>query len=137
MVALCLTTSSSLTKKMNGKQRKKLIIQQYVSGLLALIEEHKEHTQLKVRATTYIINEKIARKMGFKVTQTDSLQKAILFCNYLNIWVSNSIATNKLSLPNVSKTKTFEAKIGQLIEKKTYLKRVNESLQSTIFNVSS
>lgn len=123
-----------IDRKMNGKQRTKLIIQQYLNGLLSLIEKHKDNKQLKVRGTSYIINEKTAKKIGFKVTKTDSLQKTILTFNYFNILISNSIAKNKLSFPNLSKTRTFEAKIGQLVEKRKYLEKLNESLKGTITN---
>lgn len=123
-----------IDRKMNGKQRTKLIIQQYLSGLLSLIEEHKDNKQVKIRGTSYIINKKTAEKIGFKVTKTDFSQKAVLTYNYFNILISNSIAKNKLSFPNLGKTRTFEAKISQLIEKKRYLERLNESLKNTVYD---
>ena len=123
-----------IDKKMNGKQRKVFIIQQYVSGLLSLLEEYKNDKQTKIRGTSYIINKKTARKIGFRIVETDILQKITLTYNYVNILISNSIAKNKLSFPKVNKTRTFESNISQLLERKEYIEKLNKSLKSTIAN---
>lgn len=119
---------------MNGKQRTNFIIQQYLSGLLSFLEEHKNNKQIKIRGTSYIINKRTAEKVGFKIIKTDILQKIILSYNYFNILISYSIAKNKLSFPSLSKTKTFEADIAQLIEKKEFIKKLNKLLKNTIAN---
>lgn len=123
-----------IDEKMNGKQRKILIIQQYLSGLLLLIEEYRDNKQLKIRGTSYIINEKTAEKIGFKLIETNTIQKAILIFNFFNIMISKSIANKKLSFPNLSKTRTFEAEISQLIENKRYIEKLNESLKRAMSN---
>jgi hypothetical protein len=120
-----------IDKKMNGKQRTNFIIQQYLNGLLFLIEECKNNKRMKIRGTSYIINKKTAERFGFKVIDTDVLQKFILSFNYFNILISNSIAKNRLSFPNLNKTITFEAEIGQLIERKKYIQELNKSLNIT------
>jgi hypothetical protein len=119
---------------MNGKQRTDYIIQQYLNGLLILIEEYKNNERMKIRGTSYIINKKTAEKFGFKIIETDILQKFILTFNYFNILISNSIAKNRLSFPNLNKTITFEADISQLLERKEYIQKLNKSLKSTIAN---
>ncbi len=121
-----------IDRKMNGKQRTDFIIQQYLEGLLSFIEAHKNDQQLKVRGTSYIINDRTAKKIGFKIVKTDLLQKFILVYNYFNILISNTIAKNKLSFPNLNKTRTFEANISQLIERKEYIDKLNQSLKSTL-----
>lgn len=118
-----------IDRKMNGKQRTDFIIQQYLEGLLSFIEEHKNDKQIKIHGTSYIINERTAEKIGFKTVETDVLQKVIITYNYFNLLISNSIAKKKLAFPNLSKTKTFETEIGQLIERKEYLERLNKSLK--------
>ncbi|WP_417367223.1 hypothetical protein [Flavobacterium beibuense] len=118
-----------IDRKMNGKQRTDFIIQQYLEGLLSFIEEHKNDNQIKIHGTSYIINERTAEKIGFKSVETDVLQKVILTYNYFNLLISNSIAKKKLAFPNLSKTKTFEAEISQLIERKEYIERLNKSLK--------
>jgi len=118
-----------IDRKMNGKQRTDFIIQQYLEGLLSFIEKHKNDNQIKINGTSYIINERTAEKIGFKIIETDILQKVIITYNYFNILISNSIAKNKLSFPNLYKTKTFEAEINQLVERKEYIERLNKSLK--------
>ena len=123
-----------IDKKMNGKQRTNFIIQQYLDGLLQLIEKYENNKKIKIQGTSYIINERTAEKIGFKIVETNILQKLILIYNYFNILASNSIAKNKLSFPNINKTKTFETDMSQLIERKEYIEKLNKSLISTIAN---
>lgn len=126
-----------IDKKMNGTQRTNFIIQQYLDGLLRLIKEYENDKKMKIRGTSYIINERTAKKMGFKIVETDILQKITLIYNYFNILISNSIAKNKLSFPNLKKTKTFEADVSQLLGRKGYIEKLNNSLKSTIANTRS
>ena len=121
-----------IDRKMNGAQRTNFIIQQYVEGLLSFLEAHKDDTRLKIRGTSYIINERTAEKMGFEMVETDILRKALLMYNYFNVLVSNSIAKNKLSFPNLKKTRTFEADISRLTERKEYIERLNQALKQSI-----
>lgn len=118
-----------IDRSLNGKQRTDFIIQQYLSGLLAFIEKHKTNKQMKVRGTSYIINKRTAEKIGFKVIETNMLQKIILIYNYFNVMVSNSIAKNKLAFPKLSNTKTFEADIGQLLAKRDYIETLSNTLK--------
>ena len=121
-----------IDKKMNGRQRTNFIIQQYLEGLLHLIEKYENDKKIKIRGTSYIINKRTAEKMGFEIIETDYLQKIILIYNYFNILISNSIAKNKLSFPKINRTKTFEADVSQLLERKEYIEKLNQSLKRTI-----
>lgn len=121
-----------IDKEMNGKQRTKFIIQQYMQGLLCLIEEYKDVKEMKIQGTSYILNRRTAEKIGFKIVNPDLLQKAILTYNYPNILISNSIAKKQLSFPNLNRTKTFETDISLLIEREDYIKKLNKSLKSSI-----
>ncbi len=123
-----------IDKKMNGKQRKNFIIQEYLQGLLNLIEKYEDESEMKIRGTSYILNNRTAEKMGFKIIKTDFLQKIILGYNYFNILISNSIAKNKLSFPNLNETITFEAHFKQLSKRKDYIEKLNKSLINTIPN---
>lgn len=123
-----------IDKKMNGKQRTNFIIQQYLDGLLRLIEKYENNKKIKIKGTSYIINKRTAEKIGFEIVETDILQKIILIYNYFNILISNSIAKNKLSFPNINKTKTFETDMNQLLGRKEYIDKLNETLKSTIAN---
>lgn len=119
-----------IDKKMNGKQRTDFILQQYLSGLLSFLEEYQNNNSLKIRGTSYIINERTAEKMGFTLVETDFSRKMILAFNYFNVLLSNSMAKNKLSFPNLNKTKTFEADIQQLLERKNYIEKLNQLLEN-------
>jgi hypothetical protein len=125
-----------LDKKMNGTQRTKLILQLYLQGLLNLIEEYESHknNKLKVRGTSYIINQNTAERIGFKIQKTDFVQKLILTFNYFNILVSSSIAKKKVSFPNLNDTKTFEATLIDLIERKEYISKLNSRLKNAMVN---
>tara|TARA_R110001592_G_scaffold162584_2_gene396009 strand:+ start:147674 stop:148192 length:519 start_codon:yes stop_codon:yes gene_type:complete len=72
-----------LDGNLNGKQRNKFIIQQYIEGLLVLIKEYenKNLDNLTLRGTSYIINERTAQRIGFNVVKSDSLQQIILVLN--------------------------------------------------------
>ncbi|WP_299780247.1 hypothetical protein [uncultured Formosa sp.] len=120
-----------LKHHMNGKQRTNFILQKQIEGVLALIETYENtnsDTNLKIIGTSYIINERTARRIGFKISETEILQKMILIFNYFNILLTNSIAKKKLSFPNLSKTKTFETDLKQLINNKTTLTNLNNAL---------
>lgn len=123
-----------IDRNLNGKQRTKFILQQYLEGLLQLIEEH-EHTHsgdLKIRGTSYIINERTVKRIGFKVVETDGIQSVILLYNYFNLLIANSIAKGKLSFPNMNEIKTFETTLENLIERKDFIRDMNEKLKGTI-----
>lgn len=121
-----------IDRKMNGKQRTNFIIQQYLQGLVALIEKYESDKQMKIRGTSYIINDRTAEKMGFKIVKTDSIEKVILIYNYFNILISNSFAKNRLSFPKLSRTKTFEADISQLLARKEYIEKMNNMFKNAI-----
>ncbi len=123
-----------INKKMNGKQRTDFIIQQYLQGLLNLMEEYKNKTNenLTIRGTSYIVNERTAQRIGFKIVETDFIQRLILSFNYFNILTTYSIAKNKLSFPKLSTIITFEAKLNDLSDRKDFLRNLNNKLKSTI-----
>ena len=125
-----------LDKNMKAKERRNFILQQYVEGLLRLMANYKTDKKLIIRGTSYIINKRTAKKIGFEIRETDNLQKIILYYNYFNILISNSIAKKKISFPNLNNTKTFEAHIDQLLKKKEYIEKLNVSLTRAITHAS-
>jgi len=126
-----------LDKKMNGKQRTAFIIQQYVEGLVNFIETNDDAAEdMLVRGTSYIINERTAKRMGFDVVKTDFLQLLILTYNYFNITATYSLAKGTLRFPKIGRTKTFETSLQRLKERKQYLIELNEKLKSADGTVS-
>lgn len=120
-----------LDNRLNGTQRTNFILQKYLEGILNLIEENEKkcNTSVKIKGTTYILNDRTANKIGLDITKTDFVKKIILMFNYVNILISNSIAKRKISFPNVNNIKTFESELGQLIEQKEFIKGLNNKLK--------
>jgi hypothetical protein len=121
---------------MNGNQRTKFIIQQYLEGLLNLIEENENNSSknIKISGTSYIINDRTAQRIGFKVVKTNYIQKLILIYNYFNVLITYSIAKGELSFPKLKETRTFETKLNELVKRKDFIRDLNEKLKSTIAN---
>ena len=120
-----------LDRKMSGKQRTRFILQQYLKGLLNLLEtyEHKEKDNLKLTGTSYIINHRTAHKIGFSKVPTDFVQKVILSFNYFNLLLSNSIAKAKISFPNINRVQTFETDLKTLRSKEGTISALSEKLE--------
>lgn len=120
-----------IDRRMSVKERTNFIIQQYLQGLLDLIEayENSEQNDLTIRGTSYIFNKRTAEKIGFTAIKTDVTQMIILVFNYFNILLSNSIAKKRLSFPNLSNSKTFETNLTQLLEQKHYIAKLNNKLK--------
>lgn len=122
-----------IDRNQNGVQRTNFIIHSYLRGILKLIEtyEEKDHAGIKVKGTTYILNERTAQRIGFRKVETDVLQQILLVYNYLQLTISNSIAKAKLSFPNLKQVHTFEADISDLIGRKEFIveleKRLNKA----------
>jgi hypothetical protein len=123
-----------LERRMSGTQRTNLILQQYLQGLLHFLEdcEKKGMDHLSLRGTSYVLNERTLKKLGFVIVRPDWIQHLILTYNYINLALSNSIAKNKIALPNLSQTRTFEANIHQLSARKAFIENLNERLKSKI-----
>ena len=123
-----------LDLKMNGKQRTNCIIQQYLEGLLNLIEEkqNSNYQNIKIRGTSYIISDRTAQRIGFKIIKTDYIQRLLLIYNYFNILITYSIAKGKLSFPKLKETKTFETTLNELVDRKDFISSLNDKLKANI-----
>ncbi|SFU56483.1 hypothetical protein SAMN05216480_107148 [Pustulibacterium marinum] len=121
----------AIPKDIPKSSRKRFILQQYLEGLLQLIAtyEVQPDSDIIIRGTSYIINTKTAEKLGFQLKNTEGLQQLILIFNYAQITCANSLANGKLTFPKVSKTKTFEASIQDLIARKERIKELSERLK--------
>jgi hypothetical protein len=123
-----------IDKTLNGQQRTNFILQQYLEGILNLIAvcEKENNTDVKIKGTTYILNERTGHKIGLNSIKTDFIQKLILRFNYVNILISNSIAKRKISFPKLNAIKTFESTIQELIKRRTFIEELNERLKNKI-----
>lgn len=116
---------------LNGGERTKLIMEQYLEGLVNLIDHlQKDNSEnLIIRGTSYIINEMTAQKLGFQVVQTDFLQKCILIYNYFNLVCATSLAKGKLIFPKLGKIQSFEARLDELMERRDFITSLNMKLK--------
>ncbi|CAG2532809.1 hypothetical protein MAR621_03003 [Maribacter dokdonensis] len=122
----------TLDRQMNGNKRTNLIIQQYLQGLLNVMKKYGDgkNDNLKFRGTSYILNKRTAERIGFKMVKPDVLQKSVLIYNYFNILIANSIAKNRLSLPNLNGIRTFEADLNELLDRRDYIAKLNDRLKN-------
>lgn len=121
---------------LNGKQRTNFVIQQYLAGLLNLIEENENNKSenFRIRGTSYILNDRTAQRIGFHIIETDYIQKLILIYNFFNVLITYSLAKGRLTFPKLNETKTFETTLNILVERKGIIRDLNEKLKNSIRN---
>ncbi|UII32476.1 hypothetical protein LVD17_01305 [Fulvivirga ulvae] len=97
--------------------RKAIILLSYLKGLIRMVEKYEQEgrEELVIKGTSYIINERTAQKMGFRLTKTDGGQKLVLALNYIPILIAYSYAKGKISFPDLSKVITLHATVKELI----------------------
>ncbi|MTI26277.1 hypothetical protein [Fulvivirga kasyanovii] len=117
-------------KEVKPTDRKKVILLSYLKGLISVVEnyEHEGREDLVIKGTSYMINERTARKMGFRLIATDSFQKIILILNYIPVLIAYSYSKGKLSFPDLSKVITLKASVKTLAEHKAAMLRLVQRL---------
>lgn len=116
---------------MPAGRRKRLVLAGMIDGLIHLIEHYEEarQTDVTIRMTSYILNERNAEKLGLEKRPTDVLQKLILYYNYFNLSASYSLLARRLRFPPVRSVQTFEGSMADLVKRKPYLQRLAQSRQ--------
>lgn len=117
---------------LNGKERTKLIISSYLKGIIKLINQ--ENDSVKIKGTSYIINEKTANKIGLRKTKTDNIQKLILLFNYVNLLTSIYLAKRIVKFPNLNNIHTYEAEVKDIKKKEVYINQLISKLENTTKN---
>lgn len=125
-----------IDKNMKGKQRTVFVLQQFLEGLLDLIEEQEnsQEAPVKIQGTSYIMNKRTAERIGFKIIKTDVIQRLILIYNYLNLTIMSSMAKGKWVFPKLKDTMTFEADLSDLVAQKAYIEQMNLKFQNSLLN---
>ncbi|MCQ0112634.1 hypothetical protein SAMN04487906_1938 [Zhouia amylolytica] len=120
-----------IDNNMSGRQRTNYIIHQYLEGILDLIDRYDEFKEkdLKIRGTSYIINERTGRRIGFNTIETDNIQKIILIFNYFNVMLTYCIAKGTLSFPNLNQTRTFETSLSRLVAHREHINDLNKKFK--------
>ncbi len=121
----------TITPDLEGRERTKFVLYGYLLGLINLISEYEKRDQadLQIRGTSYIINEQTASRFGLQPVQTDFLQFLILVLNYIPITISYSFIKQRLHFPKISKIKTYEGELSELIRNKEKLIHLKNQLE--------
>lgn len=116
-------------KDMSAGERKRLAMGGMIEGMINLIEDHEraDRHDLKVRTTSYILNERSAAKLGLEKRPTDALQTLILYYNYFNLAASYSLLNRRLTLPSIKSVQTFEGSMSEMVERKPFLEKLKNS----------
>lgn len=125
-----------MDRKMKGKQRTVFILQQFLEGLLDLVEEQAKSQDgpVKIQGTSYIMNKRTAERIGFKIIKADVVQRLILIFNYFNLMIMSSMAKGRWVFPNLKDTMTFEADLNDLVARKAFIEQMNLKFQSSLLN---
>jgi hypothetical protein len=120
----------TITPDMKELNRTKFVMYGYVLGLLRFISEHENsNNDLQIRGTSYIINENTAARFGLKPVETDFLQLLILLVNYIPITLSYSFIKRKIHFPKISKIKTYEGELAEMVRHKEELIQLKNRLE--------
>ena len=118
-----------LNKNMNGQDRTKLIMLEYLKGLISLTKQENENIILE--GTSYIINERTAKKVGLKKVSTNGVQTIILAFNYFNLMASIFMAKKTIQFPNLNKVNTYRAKVMDVKKKEQFINQLILNLENT------
>ena len=115
---------------MPAPERKRLALTGMIDGLLQLIERHQcsGRTDLRIRLTSYILNERNAKRLGLETQPTDGLRSILLYYNFFNLTASYSLLHRRLRFPRVRSVQTFEGDIAKLVERKLQLEKFQARL---------
>ncbi len=119
----------SILPASESKARKKQVLLGYIEGLLSLLQRYEdENIDYQLRATSYIINEKTAKSIGFYKKPTDQLSRAILYYNYFNLACSYSLLQGRPSFLKIKEVQTFESSFKDLFQHKNKLLKLKNKL---------
>ena len=116
-----------LDPQLNARERKQMILKNYVIGLLNLIDKFRERKEpLEIEATTYFIGENTAKKFGFRDKRTNLTQKIILIFNFFPLLISNSMVNKGLTFPKLSKARTIKSNTNELKDREELILKYYE-----------
>jgi hypothetical protein len=121
----------TLRPDLEGRQRTRFVLYGFVLGFLRFITEHEKSASenVRIRGTSYIINQRTASRLGLRPVKKDFLQIIILLFNYIPITLSNSFLKQEISFPKLSNVQTYEATFAKLSDHKDELLRLKRRLQ--------
>jgi len=122
-----------LNRSLNGRERTRFILRNYLEGILNLIEKYEGRNEsVVIRGTSYILNERTAQRVGFHKVEKDFIQTILLFYNYINLTLSFSLSKAGLHFPNIKNINTYEANIDDVIKRKNYLNALYKRFETRV-----
>lgn len=129
----------TLNTAQSKRERKKIIICTYLDGLLNLIDycEAGGKQDLRLKATSYVLNERTAARVGFTKSKQDYFQALTVTLNILPILGAYFYTNSGSGFPNIFRVQTFEASVQDVINRKENIRRLKESFQRKVITKSS
>lgn len=123
-----------IDRSLNGTQRINQVLIGYIDGLLNLLAVHRDRdlSRVMIRGTSYIVNERTARRIGLKQVANPPIQVLILAFNFVNLTVSLSLARGRLSFPTLSNTSTYEGRLSEIAAREHFLISLRRRLASSL-----
>ena len=116
----------TINKAWNAKQKTSFVIQQYLLGLLKLIETKQD--DIVLTGTSYILNARTAERLGFKQVPTNGVQKIILYFNAINLMVSASMIKGRWVIPPINRVNTYRATVSDIKANKKFIQSLAQKL---------
>jgi hypothetical protein len=119
----------NIDRKLGGSQRTAFVLSAFLTGLLDLVQQETDETKLV--GTSYFLNERTAKKIGFTKVRTDNLQGLISYFNYFNLMFSNYLIKGRLTFPSMRSIGTYSARVSEIRKNKSYILGLREKLENT------
>ncbi|MBD3256833.1 hypothetical protein GF377_00270 [candidate division GN15 bacterium] len=127
-----------IDRRLNGKQRTNQVLIGYIDGILNLIENYqgRDLKSIRVRGTSYILNERTANRVGLRKVENSFIQSVILIYNYANLTIAYSISRAGLNFPRMREIRTFEATLADLQKNSSNLRSLRDRLAGSLCRYS-
>lgn len=114
----------------SAQERRRLVLLDYVRGLRRLAHAHLDDgaATFEIRATTYFLSPRTARKIGFSEARTDWGHAAMLWANAIPVMLAYSLVQRRLRVPPLHRVHTFVTPVEGLVENLPYLERLETRL---------
>lgn len=116
----------TINKAWSAKRKTNFVIQQYLVGLLNLVETTQDDVVLT--GTSYVLNTSTAERLGFKKVRTHSGQTIILFLNAINLMCSASIIKGRWVMPPIYKVNSYQGTVKDIKDNQDFIRALIKRL---------
>lgn len=116
-----------------GRIFQRIMLSYYIEGLLRIIEKLESGVlpkSVEISGTSYFFSASTAERLGFSLKVPSVFYRINIYMNYLDLIWMYSLAKGRLSFPNLREIKAVKTTGAVLLEKKDYLERLNQYLES-------